>query len=476
MTTESKKRLLQWTTYGIMTVILVLSTVQYLQYIEIAKSTIPIMDYWRWIAEYGEKVLNGTITFADYFSSDLGEHIQPIAMAINFGVLRNSNFDVQPLVEVGAILRVVMGFALILYFVITYKKKQEKNPIVIALSSIALFYSVINYNQWELATEPFNLANVVRVASYYVSFILADRWLAGIDRRTKRMNILTAALLGVYCAFLTLLMGGGYFVGHLVGIGLAFLITLFRQWKKWRTYFLPMAVWCSISFISALAYYIMLKQRGTPVVMGSSDSNALLLFAEGICLFWGSLFIPTQIANQYSNAIVTMVGAFVLVYVVYVLVKYLCKHKNGEGVFPAICVMYALVLSIAITAGRIDHFGISVMGGSRYVVESSIALFGVTWMNCDFICDRKMSLKQRSIPLIGTLAALLLLIYSSDVQMFHAPYMKTHFDAIEEKMLNIDAYSDDDLAGFQAFQVDDIRYCVDFFEKNGLSVFSNTYE
>lgn len=51
--------------------------IQYWNYAMIAKSTVPIMDYWHWTAVYGEDVLNGTISLSDYFFSDVGEHVQP---------------------------------------------------------------------------------------------------------------------------------------------------------------------------------------------------------------------------------------------------------------------------------------------------------------------------------------------------------------------------------------------------------------
>lgn len=160
----------------------------YLKYVEIAQTTVPFMDFWRWIAVFGEKVVNGTITFRDYFNSDVGEHIQPIAMAIDFSILKWTDFDVSALVELGALLQIMIAVSMVVYFWFTFKETRTVDYIVKLIAGITLFLVVINLNQWEISTEPFSIAFAYRLANYYLSFIWADYWLANLEKKSLKNN------------------------------------------------------------------------------------------------------------------------------------------------------------------------------------------------------------------------------------------------------------------------------------------------
>lgn len=452
--------------------LLIVLAVQYWCYVDVAKTTIPFMDFWHWIALYGEKVQDGTIRFWDFFNSDLGEHIQPIGMAINFISLKWAGFDVVPSIEIGTMLRIVMALALVTYFDISFKKIHPVNDVVKLITEVALFLCVINYNQWEMTTEPFNLSNVYRVANYYLSFIWADHWLANMEKCSNKKNLLCGIIFGCFCSFLTLFVGAAYFVGHLMAIGLACLWILIQRKHNWKSYFGPMFIWGVISFIGAVGYVYLLLQRKTQI---ESATLSMVVFAinliQGICLFWGSVLVATPFINDYGSQFVAILGVVVLIGTIIIFVCYLKLHRDGTGMFPAICFLYAFCISIAITMGRNEKFGINTMCSSRYVVESSIGLFGVIWMAYS-LWSGKSKKKKENILAAGAITFFcLMLLLSAKIQISFSPYMKESFENLEKIMRNIDDYTDEELGGFQANNPSDVRYCVKFLKENSLSIF-----
>lgn len=443
---------------------------EYVAYMEIAKSTVPIMDYWQWIATYGQKVFDGTITFADYFNSDLGEHIQPVCMFINFFVLKLSLFDVKPLVEWGMILRIVFAALLVVLFVWRQRNQENKNYLLQLICTVAIFMSVLNYNQWEMTTEPFSLTNAFRVGNYFLSFYLADIMLKNMGSRSTKSNLIYGALFGCYCAFLTIFVGAAYFVGHLVAIGIVMLWTLVQQRYEWKKYFWPMAMWGVISFASACVYYFLFSRRGVSREAIETTKNILVVLIQSVCFFWGGLFIHAQTMEVYGDSLATLFGALMLVYTIYILIHYLKNHRTGKELFPAMCVIYAIVLSVAISAGRVTLFGPSSLAASRYVVETSIGLAGVVWMTYSVCLEQSVRKFMWIKYALCVCVMVSLLVVAKSVETQMAPYRAIYNDNLAEMMVNLENYSDEELAVFQADPTA-VRYCVEFFQENNLSIF-----
>ena len=161
----------------------------YAIYVAVAKMSVPIMDYWRWIAVYGQDVLDGTVTFADWFRSDAGQHIHPLSMMITFWMLKIFHFDVVPLVVCGMLLRILVAGGLTVFFVLRFRKEERETPVRLFLFAVAVALSVLNFNQWEAALEPFSLAFMLRVTLFYASFYMADRFVGGLEERSTAKNL-----------------------------------------------------------------------------------------------------------------------------------------------------------------------------------------------------------------------------------------------------------------------------------------------
>lgn len=468
---ENRDILFRIILYIIIAVFFVSIVTDYVEYMNTAKSTVPIMDYWQWIAVYGQRVQDGTLTFRDYFNSDFGEHIQPMCMAINFLVLKISHFDVKPLVEWGMWLRVIVTALIVILFVWRQRNTQYRNYLLQLICAIAICMSVLNYNQWEMTTEPFSLTNAFRIANYFLSFYFADIFVKGIATRKMRVNLIYGALLGCFCAYLTIFVGAAYFVGHLVAIGVVMLWTLLQQRQAFKKYFWPMAVWAAISFIAACAYYILVSRRGVTREDAETTKNVLVLIIQAVCYFWGGLFVHDQTVNEYGSSLITMVGAFVLIYSVVILIRYLKTHREGKELFPAMCLIYALILSVAISVGRVTLFGAGSLAASRYVVETGIGLVGTVWMTYSVAVEHPFKKIKWAKYTVCVYLVIAMLSSAAAEEMEMAPYRKIYNDNLAEMMTHLEDYTDDELGVFQANSPDFVRYCVEFFKENNLSFF-----
>ena len=447
---------------------------QYAQYMYVAKSTVPIMDFWAWIDKFGQSVHDGTVRFAEYFNSDGGEHVQPLCMAINFLVLEAFDFDVQPLVTIGLYVRLFVGIILMAAFVFFFRNR-ENNYYLMGICTLLIGISAINYNQWEMTTEPFSLTSIVRVSLYLISFFAAQQFVVGIRERSNQQNIIFAVLLGLYTAVVTVLISASYFVAHLPAIGFAFLWCWYCNRDEWKKYFWPLEIWAIISFIGACVYYVIVSQRGVSQNQIGFSISTLLLLIEGVCLYWAAAFLHLNIAEKYGLVLYGILGALVVLYIVHIIVRYMKLHRNGKGLFPVMCVLYASLAGAVITIGRVSSFGVDTMTSSRYVVESSIGLVGLAWMTYDvYINSDKTKLNLFKSSFV-TVAALGLLVSAASIEKSVGPYRGIYADNLYEMVINIDDYSDDQLGQFQANSPEQVRRCVEFFRENDLSVFSENY-
>lgn len=458
--------------FAVIACLVLILGIQYWNYMQVAGSTVPIMDFWHWTRVYGEKVQNGTITFSDYFFSDQGEHIQPLAMALQFGVLKASQFDVRPLVTWGAAVRILLACLMTAAFLWYYRDRTGTHRILLVLAAAGIAASVLNYNQWEMTTEPFSLGNALRLLLYYLSFAWAAWFLADFRNRSQRANLLHGALLGVYCAFLTVLVGSAYFVGHLPAIGLIFVWAFLRHPEDRKRYLMPMVFWCVISLAGALIYYYFYSLGGRASLARSIPMKTyLVLLLESVVLFWGAAVLPSGLMDSLGDGVFYITGTLVFLAAVVVLIRYLRKDREERNLFPAVLALYALVISTAIAWGRVENYGANGMTSSRYVIESSIGLVGLFWMSYDLAAAHPARQPGALRGAAVCFCLLALLGYSGRAENQTASYREIYNDNLRDMILHVEDYSDDELGMAQA-STEDVRWCVEFFRENGLSVFA----
>lgn len=458
--------------YTRLAIALSLLAVVYTVDILVGKMSVPIMDYWRWIAVYGQKVLDGTATFGDWFHSDAGQHIHPLSMMITFFMLKLFRFDVVPLVVAGMLLRLFVAGGLTAIFVLHFRKEGTHRPVMFSLCAVTVALSVLNFSQWEAALEPFSLAFMLRITLFYISFFLADRFVGGMDARSIPKNLLYGALLGVYSGFLTVFVSSAYFVGHLVAMGLAILWGLWCKRTSLLSHLAPVFLWGIFALMGAIVYYIIFSARADAAVSPSAFRRILPIL-QGIVCFWGSMLVHQTVSDFTGLAIVTAVGILLLVFALWVTFYYIRLHKDGKNLFPLMCVLYAFLTGIVIAVGRVGDYGVATMTSSRYVVESSVGLVGLAFMTYDVLARAELSRRLGRLLCISLTVSLLWLSASAVIELATMPSRRAYSNRLREKMQTIETLDDSALAEFQANSPDDVRYCVAFFKKNGLSIFKD---
>ena len=196
------------------------------------------------------------------------------------------------------------------------------------------------------------------------------------------------------------------------------------------------------------------------------------LIIEGVSYFWGSMFVHTNDVSAYGLTWVAVLGTLIFIYAVYITVRYLSFHADGKGMLPVICVAYALIMSVAVSFGRVTVWGSKIMTSSRYVTESVIGIIGVIWMSYDLYASRERKKVAWIRPVACSVTAILLMISVIEAENAIAPYRRIYNENLHEMMTHLEDYSDDQLASFQANSPEYVRYSVEFFEEYGLSIFS----
>ena len=116
------------------------------------------------------------------------------------------------------------------------------------------------------------------------------------------------------------------------------------------------------------------------------------------------------------------------------------------------------------------------MVASRYVVESSIGLVGMIWMTYALFGDAAKNWLMACKVVTAPLLCILMMLCVIKVETGIAPYRKIYYENLADMMRNIDDYADEELGAFQANSPDDVRYCIEFFKENGLSIFKSGSE
>ena len=101
--TSQKRRVLVWLFFSLLASG---ACFYYFRYMYIAGSRVPFMDFFKWIAMYAEDVHNGAISVMQFFT-DVNEQVQPGALALVFWLLECTDYDVWPLMILGAIIQCV---------------------------------------------------------------------------------------------------------------------------------------------------------------------------------------------------------------------------------------------------------------------------------------------------------------------------------------------------------------------------------
>lgn len=439
----------------------------YAKYISICGFHVPIMDFFRWISMYGEKVHNGTISFLDFFF-DVNEQMQPGAMAIFFGMLELSDYDMWPLVAVGNTLLCVKAVALAVLIFVPFLK-QKKHILFGALSAIGVAAVCLNPNQWELVIEPFALVLAVREYLLYGIFLLFSIFFTKLFQVPFRKQLLYMTLLTVAVSVVSITILGSYFVGVLGAISIGGCILIVDQRKQIQSKQYLLGVIWAVGVLGTLSIYLSFTAGSVMNSVSASASMNLTAFLKGWCVFWGAAFVP----QNYSESSLTLfyaVGATFTVISVVLLVMYFRKGLHKKSYFPLFLLAYGGVIALIIIVGRGTTYGIGGIASSRYCVESCMGVSGAVFLLAELVLQSDENNVGKILAYTSMTGVILSVVLCFRVELGIAPYRRIYQENISDCVLTIDLMDADDFSIFQAPEAD-VRKAVDFLRDNNLSIF-----
>lgn len=445
-----------------------------ISYVLTATANVPIMDYWRYIVQFVEKLFQEGITFADLWIPQEGATHRAIGVPIICFLLNVKYFALDTQIEIVAGVFATAVNCLFLLWAFLKKMKWENN---IAKCGFVLIVSCMyNINQWEIMTLEFSLGFAVRQLLILIALFIYDELQKGNQKSYK----LIAYVFFMCCvACLT----GSYGPAVLGAMFFVFLIQFFVvKENKGRI--------CVQSGMMMLAFAIVSFLFFCGIGGGisqNSGTNLIDMIFDGrifkaVFIMLGSSVLhnaSSVVAESMNNVLCIGVVLFVL-YIIAIFIFF--KRKMYEITYVPIMLMAYTAGSILVIAfGRLQEFDLSYLVASRYVCETTLGLVGIVWIfiyevYCILYVNRKNKEKgilpifKMLVYIIGTGFIMVNLQISYNIEMTTAPYRRIYYENLIEKMISAETITDEDASKFQSSKVF-VEEGIEIMKKYKLGVF-----
>ena len=443
--------------------------VSYFRYILVAGSREPIMDFFRWIAWFGERIHSGTMSFVDFFS-DSNEQVQPLALAIDFYALEAARYDFfGALVLSGAVLKGLASLALVaLFFRETKRSRRFSAMAFTAVISICILLACLNLNQWELIAEPFGLTCAIRLVCFFGVFELLSKCLRRIFDYSFRMQVLTVIAISFLAAAVSLLMSGAYFVAFLGAMSVAFLWACVSGRKKLEKKHIVLALIWAAAVLGCVAVYV--SYAGNAATQSVGIGAALFAYVKGFIVYLGCTIVPQSISETDLSAFY-IAGTLLLIVGIETVLIYLFYGLQDKSYMPILLMAYAVVNGLIIAVARVPAYGVGGLAASRYTVESLLGIVGMLWAWGIIHSYVEMSRAAKASMWVVAILIAVCTVNCYRVEARIAPYRAAYNAGIREVILNAEAASDEELAICQSEPVY-VRETSAFLDTYDLSVFA----
>lgn len=439
-------------------------------YLSQAASNAPLMDYWKYLNRFVEKMFSSGLSWSDFWES-YGIHRSPIQFIYFVLNVRLFHYDAQIEIYLGAVLMAV-GVCVLYHFL---KRDLECTSFkLLAFSGIAITIIVYNLNQWELIAEQFALSFATRLLLFLLGFLLTNRYLYNIERAKKY----TGELGALYVITITLGSGGyfpAYFFAILVGIVFFALTDYHKNGRKYWHYYAIL-----ILFLAVGAFIYLYGINYTSASSEIDIKNFLYYLIAGSIVMLGVSLMGSSTTLPVTFAIGLLITVFALAMLI-LWIRYKGHKKSSVPIF-----LYAYTTGCLglICLGRSGMYGFEYCFYSRYTCESNLIFLGIVWIVAMLLSKtderqkadstqkskRKGTNKPRYIALIGIGLILCGVLRADFLEWKQAPNRKNYFDGLIQNMLNVDSLKAEDFSIFQAKE-EDVRGGIELMEKYNLGIF-----
>ncbi len=434
-------------------------------YLAFTTDVIPFMDYWGGCAAYIEHILNDPVDFKTIFTLPHGIHWNPFYSLCDYVFVRVFKCNNQAYIFTGMIFSFITFFLLIMHFNASFKSDNKKHLI---LGAVFYLLPVFNLNQWEILTISCNFQFMFRIMIYIASFILLDKIF---KIKSCRKELIYSVLFGLINAVSIFCISQAYYPGFASALIFACTLELILKRKKQDLLPCIFIILCNAS-ASVGCYMTTLKE--TAQVSLTSNSSVIDM-AKGFILMLGATVTPTFVLSK-TVIINLLVGLFILFLAVASTIIFFKNRHFDTSLFSIMCLVYAFVSIIIIIIGRMNFYGIETLGTSRYVVDTTIGLLGLTHIFLtEHFRDKADAETNKKKGLINTLLILSIsgmILLSSCFELLISPLRKEYYHSLVIIAEDIDSYSDTELAIFNA-NPQDVRDGINIMKEYHLNLWSD---
>lgn len=437
----------------------------YCYWIDNAKCIVPYSDFFRWVLDYGERIQKGN-GMVSFFFADGSQHYQPGIYLLSFSLLQVTHYNFSILPIAGMIVKVIVCILVIVLFI----SVCHPSKVNLYIGTIFISLITLNFNQWEIITEPFAFASAIRIGLligvfWLTAYIFSDNKMKNNCR--KYVIVIIGALI---CDLFIITMCGGY--AFAVAFSLILNVLIFVLNSVDKNSYVHAAIFIVLILVG-IFIYMQLVSSGSNQFEFSLE-NLIAIFA-GFFMFWGASVLPTSIENKEGVfEIYSIVGAGIVI--IMLLLFLMClfrslKEKNKKYLFIMLLITYANALGFSISLARVPEYGISVMVSSRYVIDSAIGLiacaFGVEFIIS--VCKKKTSNIKIGEILVCCLCVLL--AATNFIEGCNSVYIGQFYKNVETQLENIEECSDEFLQSISATDAETTRKSLYFMKENKLSIY-----
>lgn len=428
-------------------------------YVSEASSNVPIMDYWRYLDVLVEKMYTGGVSFSDIYNVN-GVHRSVYQILLFLLNIKLFHWNTQISMYLAP---VVMMLSSIIFRKYIFEVNPEGKSVYKDILSIIVTLMIFSLGPYEIVSQEFSLSFSLRILIFIIVSIVTNNYL-----RKMPCNF-SQSVFGLSLLYITeiVFIGGAYSVGLMITI---IVIIVFDMLQKFRRKIkISFANYCTL--LMGILLGLVLYFYGLQISGGSNSTSINIIqmaidFVKGLIVVCGTSVLGSGGDLEY----IFVSGIIMLVVHAFFLFIYCSKKLYEKTYIPAIMYIYFCAFYGMIFLGRASY-GINYLTSSRYMTDSIF----VIWADIivlSLIIDKVTNIRTKitvACILIGMVSSV---IFIDAKELMIAKYRKIYCDNLIEMMHNIESYSDEELAPFQATSPEMVRRGVKIMQKYELGVYS----
>lgn len=437
-------------------------------YLSIASTNVPIMDYWKYINMFVEKMNTGGISFADLWQND-GIHRSPLQFLYFVLNVRFFNMNAQVEIYLGAFLMALI--VMMLYY--TFKREIGcKSSYVTELGGICIILFVFNLNQYEIINEQFALSFASRIILFVLSYLLTNSLLHDLNRLKKYTFELS-----VFYVFVILSVGSGFFPAYVMAIGMTIFLHFILNFRIDKYLFIKQYLMLYFALLLGSIIYLYGAFGETSQI--SQNSLSLFMFVKNFIIGSLTMLGVCVLGFEFSVKVTFIVGCIIGILIIVSICLYFKREYYKKSYLPILFYGYSAGVMGLVYLGRSARFGLDYAYSPRYVGESNFVLYALIWIVFMYISEQleAKDIRSKSLNvlvktiLISCVIFICLGILNSDYKEWKiAPYRKIYGQNLVQSIFEVDTLEEKDFVAFQA-EEDVVRSGIDIMKKYDLGVF-----